>query len=102
MNVKDSSANQLTKLDGREYDATWSPDDRFIAFTTDAATPGIFNIHVSDVTADHSFPVVEAPYSIRYLSWSKVETIELEAKRIVESEQSKETSATPAPSQGSN
>lgn len=102
-NNQAGTTDKITKLPGREYDAVWGPKDREIAFVAEAnSSKNIFNLFIADIGAEKDFQILAAPYSMRYLSWSSVRTIELEAKRISDEEKlaaevtpSPTTSATP-------
>jgi len=85
-----NSQRTVSSLNGREYDVVWAPDDKWIAFVSDVGKKEHFNIYARNL--DEGGKVVEilsSPYSKRYLSWSGVKTLELEAKRIIELEQPK-------------
>lgn len=76
----------VTNLPLREYDVAWSPDEKYLAFAAEYETPGGFSIFALDLEAKKIVPLVKSPYSIRYLSWSGVRTLELEARRLREEE----------------
>ena len=67
--------------DGREYDAVWSPDDRFTAFTAEREQGKKSLIMLYNTKTKTVTPLLEAPYPLRYLSWSGVARMVLEAKR---------------------
>ena len=75
---------QITNLPGREYDAAWSPDGKAIAFVAEPVAKDHFNIFIS--RQNEVAPLLSTKHSIRYLSWSGVGTLELEAKRFKESD----------------
>jgi Tol biopolymer transport system component len=79
---KGSAFKQLSTMPRMETDPEWSQDDKFIAFVADGSTIGRFDMWVLDTETGTSQLLVESPYSIRYLSWSAVRTIDLEIARI--------------------
>jgi Tol biopolymer transport system component len=79
---KESAFKQLSNMPRMETDPEWSQDDKFIAFVADGSTIGKFDMWVLDTVAATPRLLVESPYSIRYLSWSAVRTIDLEIARI--------------------
>ena len=79
------SKETLTKLDGREYDGVFSPDGKLIAFVAENTKRDIFNLFTVD-GAKQSTLILRSPFSIRYLSWTPVKTIDLESERILEQE----------------
>lgn len=74
---------QLTEIDGKEYDAAWSPDDSHILFVADTEDRKGFNLYITDFESEKPQPLIISTNSIRFPDWSKARTIELEAKRIV-------------------
>lgn len=81
--TSEKDRRSLTEMNGKEYDAAWSPSESLIAFTAEADTKGIFNLYVVDMMRKVT-PLLKSSYSIRYPSWSGAKTFELEGKRIRE------------------
>ena len=81
----------LPELSEREYDAEWSPNDNFIAFVNDGNAPDKFDLYMLNLDSGEPSLVLSSPYSIRFLSWTAVKTIDAEAKRIILSEKNKES-----------
>jgi len=76
---------RLTELSGKDYDATWSPDGRYLAFTSDTPTTDRYALYVIPLDGEGAREprlLLSGPHSIRFLSWSAVTTLELEARRI--------------------
>lgn len=88
VNVKNQEQQRVTNMAGREYDATWSPKDDFLAFTSDVVSPGkdFFGLYVLNINGRKISQLVKTPFSIRYLSWSGVRTLDLEGRRALEAE----------------
>jgi TolB protein len=80
LNLTTNSSSRITKSSGKAYDAVFSPDDEYIAFTSDSQKSGIFSLYLTNKNGDVA-PLIKAPFSIRYISWSKVSNMELEAER---------------------
>jgi hypothetical protein len=78
--------DQLSDHEGKEYDASWSPDDSHILYVSESAATKEFNLFIADRDTKKSQPLILATLPMRYPSWSKVKTLELEAKRIVNAE----------------
>lgn len=76
------SSSRITQLPRREYDAIWSPDDRYIAFTHEIQKEELFGVQIYDFQHKKSVPLLQSIYSIRYLSWNSTKTFDLEAERI--------------------
>jgi len=72
---------RLTETAGQEYDAVFSPDDEFIAFTSVRAAPEKYAIMLYNTKTKTSAPLVETRFPLRYLSWSGATTMSLEARR---------------------
>ncbi len=83
-----NSAKQtsLTKMKGREYDATWSPDGSVLAFTAEDGRSEVYNLYLVSPTDKKTRTLVSSDHSIRFLSWTSAKTIDLEAERIREEE----------------
>ena len=84
---KSGAIAQLTDLKGAEYDAVWSADDKFVAFTHDPGDRSGYELLVSSVPKERLTAVVKTKYPLRYLSWTKATAFELEVKRVKEQEQ---------------
>jgi len=69
--LKTNEDVRITELLGREYDATWSPDDRFVAFTNNGDSKKQFKLFVVDTADRKVHALVETNASIRFLSWAK-------------------------------
>ena len=72
LDVDTQKKHDLTKTDGSDYDLTWSADGEYIIFTSDHEKKDIYNIYITKVNdnPDHEiYPLLTAPYSMRYLSW---------------------------------
>lgn len=81
--VATKKEKRITSMPGKEYDVIWSPEGDLLAFTAEDGRSNIFNIYASTLKGD-TRPLLLSPHSIRFLSWSRVKTIELEAQRIRE------------------
>jgi Tol biopolymer transport system component len=68
--LKTARDTRLSALTGRDYDATWSPDDRFIAFTNSSGHEH-FNLFVQALDSAQAHTLIKSEASIRYLSWVK-------------------------------
>ena len=71
----------LTSMPRREYDAIWSPDGKLIAFTAEDGRTDIYNVYLIAPGEKAARPVISSAYSLRFLSWTKARTLELEAER---------------------
>lgn len=74
----------LTQSEGRDYDAAWSADDQWVVFTGERETAGVFNLYAVNLKDRKTLPLLSSPHAIRYLTWSPVKTLTLEARRIME------------------
>jgi Tol biopolymer transport system component len=74
----------LVSIANRHYDAAWSLDDSWILFVSDAEERGVFDLYVVDLKSKTASKVVNAPYSIRGLSWSPKSWSEIEANWYIE------------------
>ncbi|NMC64387.1 MAG: hypothetical protein GYA55_14580, partial [SAR324 cluster bacterium] len=70
-NLETNKDSRITELPGREYDAAWSPDDRFIAFTNNGDSKKHFKLFVVNLEDKKAQLLVETNASIRFLSWAK-------------------------------
>ena len=62
---------QLTSLPFKEYDARFSPDGKFVAFSYDPLGDEHYELWLLRLSDKALFPLVRAPQgSLRYLSWS--------------------------------
>jgi Tol biopolymer transport system component len=85
LDTQSGKMKSLTSMPGREYDATFSPDGRFIAFTAEDGRDEIYNLYLVDPEAKaraETRALVISPHSIRFLSWTDAQTIDLEAERL--------------------
>jgi len=83
------SMRTVTRMPGREYDVTYSPDGKEIIFVAEGDTPGNYNIYHMPVDAPpNQGPslLLSSPFSIRFLSWAARSTVELEVERIKQQE----------------
>ncbi len=80
MNAKNGDWQRLINLKGKDYDAVFSPDEKFIAF---AAEDGgsLFNIMLFNLETRTTAPLLKSRYSLRYLSWGPKNLMALEAQR---------------------
>jgi len=78
---------KITNLPGRDYDPIWMADDKFLAFVAEGGTRDNYNIYTIELEDNKQSVLLDAPYSFRFLSWSPVRTLELEAQRIREAEE---------------
>ena len=78
-NIENRSRKLITEISGKEYDVVWSPSGRELAFASEVKTD-VYNIFVDRQLK--STPLLSSPYSTRYLSWSPITTLELEAKKV--------------------
>lgn len=78
-NMENASKQTISKLSKREYDVVWSPSGKELAFAAEVQDE-LYNIFVDRQLK--TSPLLESPYSTRYLSWSPVTTIEIEAKNL--------------------
>jgi Tol biopolymer transport system component len=69
-------------MPGREYDATFSPDGRLLAFTAEDGRDEIYNLYLVDPESKKTRTLITSPHSIRFLSWTDARTIDLEAERL--------------------
>ncbi len=88
----------LTQSEGRDYDAAWSADDQWVIFTGERETAGVFNLYAVNLKDRKTLPLLSSPYTIRYLSWSPVKTLTLEARRIMEQDRLRDQQSDNAPS----
>lgn len=82
LDLASGSKNTITKLPGREYDVTWSPEGAKIMFAAENGNKDVFNIFIVNADGSEVKPLVTAPFSLRFLSWTSAKTIELESKRF--------------------
>lgn len=82
LDIETNSTTVETSLPGKEYDVVWSPDEKYLAFTAENGQTNLFNIYLKEIGAKDALLLLKSPYSVRYLSWSGVKTIDLEAGRI--------------------
>lgn len=88
----------LTSGPGSKYDAVWDPAETQILYSSDQVKKGTFNLYLVDLKKQSRL-LVESTYSLRFPTWTKMQTITLEAERIraVEAELSKvQAKLTPA------
>jgi len=87
LNLKSNEKKNLTNLPGKEYDASWSGDGKYIAFTAENGRRDVFNVFVQALDNPKSLrPLITSDISIRFLDWSPVKTLNLEAQRIREAQ----------------
>lgn len=93
----DESIHMITDSPGREYDVAWAPNENYIAFTADRGKADHFDMYLKDLKSEQSSSIalLSSPYSIRYLSWTPVRGMELEARKF--REQSHGLKETPVP-----
>lgn len=85
LDLATSATRKVASLPGRDYDVTWSPDGKWLAFSAENGHKDLFNIYlVSSDSASLATPreLLASIYSLRYLSWSAAHTIDLEAQRM--------------------
>lgn len=98
LDLKTGVRTKLTNLTGREYDGVFLLKDRYVAFVAEnQSSDGIFNINLVEIETGKITPLLKAPYSIRYLSWTPIKTLELEAKKIAEEQKEQAVRALAAP-----
>ena len=73
------TSRRLTSLSRTEYDATWSPDGRYIAFAHDPKGTLKYDIKVVRLSDNAIIPVAKSNGSLRYPSWSTARTYLLAA-----------------------
>jgi Tol biopolymer transport system component len=87
LNLESNDKKYVTDLPGREYDATWSPDGKHLAFAAENGRKDLFNVYVlSNLDKKTIRSLITSDYSIRFLDWSATTTFELESKRIREAQ----------------
>lgn len=62
--------SKVTDLSGRDYDAAWSPDDAYIAFTNNGSDSRQFALFVVRIRDWQTRQILDTPASVRFLSWS--------------------------------
>lgn len=67
--LESNKDRQVTSLAGRDYDATWSPDDEYIAFTNNGEKKEKFELFVVALADKKIKQLIKSNASIRYLSW---------------------------------
>ncbi len=82
--LKNRKFTPLTKVEGKEYDAIWSYNDKFVYFTSDRESRNIFNLYMIEVETGLETLLLKSPFSIRHLSFTPVKTMEVEARRLRE------------------
>ncbi|MEZ4754278.1 MAG: hypothetical protein R3A13_08215 [Bdellovibrionota bacterium] len=78
-NLESGNKKLISDLEGREYDVVWSPSGRELAFAGEVET-GKYNLFLDRQL--RTSPLLKSKYSTRYLSWSSITTLELEANKI--------------------
>ncbi len=91
MNLEKKSNLPLSKIPLREYDATFAPSGSHIAFSAEDGVEGNFKLYALEKNSKRSWALVSSKYSIRYLSWSGVSNLQLEAQRMIEKQKLEET-----------
>jgi TolB protein len=81
LEIDSGKRTQLTSMPGREYDATWSPDGKLVAFTAEDGRKEIYNVYAIAPGDKKPRQLVSSPHSLRFLSWTDARTLELEAER---------------------
>lgn len=84
LDLASSKQTSLTKMKGREYDATWSPDGTVLAFTAEDGRNEVYNLYSVEPADKKTHQLISSEHSIRFLSWTSAKTIDLEAERIRE------------------
>jgi len=87
LDVRTRQQLKMTNLPGKEYDPIWLADDTFLAFVAEGGNRGNYNIYSLHIADKRQNVLLDAPYPFRFLSWSPVRTLELEAQRIREAEE---------------
>lgn len=82
LDTQTGKMKSLTSMPGREYDATFSPDGRLLAFTAEDGRDEIYNLYLVDPESKKTRTLITSPHSIRFLSWTDARTIDLEAERL--------------------
>lgn len=90
INLDSKASIQLSKLALREYDPTWSPNGLHIAFSAEDGSADQFKLYVIEKASKRSWPLLVSKHSIRYLSWTGVTTLQLEAQRMIETQKREE------------
>lgn len=80
---------EVTRMEGKEYDAIFSPDGRYAVFSGEGVSKGVYALFLLSLGDGKVEKLLDAPFSIRYPSWSKVTTLDLEAARAREMEEAK-------------
>lgn len=78
LETKSGDKVRVSALPGKEYDATWSPDGKAIAYAAEEEN-GNYNIYID--RQFESKPLLKSKHSLRYLSWSAQKTFDVEAER---------------------
>jgi Tol biopolymer transport system component len=76
------AGQRITKLPGKEYDVTFSPDGRYLAFSAENGNQEIFNLYLYDTKDQRTRPLLKAPLSMRFLDWTKARSMDLEVERL--------------------
>lgn len=70
--IRNQKTSRLTELPGKEYDATWSPNDQYIAFAADnGGSDDLFGLYVVEVGSGKVTQILDSSFPIRYPSWGK-------------------------------
>jgi Tol biopolymer transport system component len=74
----------IASLPGKSYDATFSPDGKVVVFAAEDGRKEIFNLYLARELNNkwEVKPLLKAPYSLRFPSWSGMRTLELESERM--------------------
>jgi TolB protein len=82
LDLESQATSTVSSLENREHDVAWSPDDTYLLFTGEDETPEVFHLFITDTKKEKAMRLMDAPYSIRYPTWSGVKTRDLELKKM--------------------
>lgn len=69
--LRSGGDRKLTSIAGRDYDATWAPDDGMIAFTNNGSGNEHYELFMTRLSDGSSERILDTPKSVRYLDWGR-------------------------------
>ncbi|MBX7138527.1 MAG: DPP IV N-terminal domain-containing protein [Oligoflexia bacterium] len=86
LELKSGAKKSVTSMDGREYDASWSPSEDYLVFAAENGERDRFKLFILELSSGKISQLLSSRYSLRYPAWSAVTTMQLEARRMVQAQ----------------